>query len=214
MSVGRVRRQSASQWLSVLLTTIALGWALVPGQAHGLWANTAIAAAIGVLAALSSAGELLRAQRSPSTCSVLRGVLAGVVMALATHALYPMAVSLLPAIGSEAEVLYSRLDGPPGRFAALPIVALVVAAEELVWRGIAYSWLEQRLGRALAVLCATVIYALPQLASGSWLLPVLALGCGAIWTLQRALSGTLLLPYATHLTWSLLVMVLFPLAPA
>ena len=45
------------------------------------------------------------------------------------------------------------------------------------------------------------------------MLMLLAASCGAIWTWQRAATGGLAAGLLTHLTWSLLVLVLFPLVP-
>lgn len=193
------------------LTTLALSLALWPGSPLGLWMGTLIAATIGGGAALCYARGELAAMLEPTWRVVLNGILAGTALAVLTHALYPLAETLWPAVSVEARVLYERLDSPPGVQAALPIVALVVLAEELVWRGLAYGWLERRLGLRTALFASSLIYAVPQLASGSWLLPALAIGCGFIWTAQRAVSGNLALPIITHLTWDLLIMSAFPL---
>jgi membrane protease YdiL (CAAX protease family) len=56
-----------------------------------------------------------------------------------------------------------------------------------------------------------MLYALPQAGSGSWLLMAVALGCGALWTLQREWTHGLLVPTITHLGWSLCLFVLVPL---
>jgi hypothetical protein len=211
MSTGVASRPATSATLVVATTTAALMLALSPGSRLGLWAGTSVAGAVGLGAAMWHAlpglAELLR----PTLRSAGLGVLGGAVMALLTHLLYPLAVAMIPDVADQALVLYHRLDSPPGRVAAIPIVLLVVMAEELVWRGIAYAQLRRHLGRPAAVAVATLIYAVPQLASGTWLLPALALTCGAVWTTQRAVSGNLVVPLLTHFTWNLLVMVAFPL---
>jgi hypothetical protein len=211
MSTQVASRPPGTAALVVATTTAALMLALSPGSRLGLWAGTGVAGAVGLSAAMWHAlpglAELLR----PTPRSVGLGVLGGVLMALLTHLLYPLAASWVPDVADQALVLYHRLDSPPGRVAALPIVLLVVLAEELVWRGIAYAQLRRRLGRPAAVVAATFVYAVPQLASGTWLLPVLAVTCGAMWTTQRDISGNLVVPLLTHFTWNVLVMVAFPL---
>lgn len=211
---GRVARVAAGWRVPtvVALTTLALLLALWPGSPIGLWPGTLIAGAIGMAAALASSRAELAPLLRPTVPAVLGGLLAGGVMAGLTHATYRLAVLALPAVSVEAASLYQRLDNPPGMHAVLPVVALVVVAEELVWRGLAYGWLVRRVGARTALLAASLLYALPQLSSGSWLLPVLGFCCGIIWTAQRASSGNLVLPTVTHLTWDVLVLSAFPLA--
>jgi membrane protease YdiL (CAAX protease family) len=87
---------------------------------------------------------------------------------------------------------------------------LVVAAEELVWRGLAIDLFSKSLGRSGAVLLASLVYVLPQIAFRSPLLVIVALSCGLVWGGLRVRTGGLLAPLVAHLTWDLLVFVLFP----
>lgn len=203
--------QAVGQGATVAVLILSLLFSLRPAAPVGVWVGTGLAAMLGLSGTLLTARRELIPLLRPTATKVGIGLLSGVVMAIATHLIYPLAVTLWPAIAPEAADLYGRLDAPPGKRMALPIMAAVVVAEELVFRGLAYGQLRKRFSRPLAIAVAVLLYAVPQLASGSWLLPMLAIGCGLIWTWQRAHHGNLVVPTVTHLTWDLLAMVLVPL---
>lgn len=209
--ISRGSRFADPQRVTVAGVTLALLLALWPATPLGMWLGTGLAAAIGLLAGFGLARDSLLPLLRPTPSSLALGTFTGALMAAVTHLVYPVAVQFVPAIEPAALALYARLDGPPGKLAALPIVLAVVVAEELVFRGLAYDQLRARFGPAVSVALAVALYTVPQLASGSWLLPLLAIGCGAIWTLLRHWTGGLVIPVLTHLVWDLAVMVAFPL---
>jgi membrane protease YdiL (CAAX protease family) len=53
-------------------------------------------------------------------------------------------------------------------------------------------------------------YAAAQLGSGSWIVMLLAIVCGTIWTLQRHFTRSLLAPLLAHLIWTPVVILLHP----
>jgi membrane protease YdiL (CAAX protease family) len=193
------------------VTTLALFLSLLPGSIVGLWPGMAAAGVLGVGAAWWASRAQAPMRWRPTRRDIAFGVLGGVAMVCATHLSYAPAIEAVPALAHEARLLYARLDEPPGRWSAVPLIVLVVIAEELVWRGVAYPHVERRFGRLAAVAIVTITYGIPQLGSGSWLLVLLALACGFVWTLQRAATGRVAAPLLTHLTWTVSVMLLFPL---
>jgi membrane protease YdiL (CAAX protease family) len=175
-----------------------------------IWICTGSAAVISIL--------LLRRLSSPPSLqenddpvrSGIAGVLVGLVMSMATWVLYPISVDFVPAIGVEVPKLYGLLRQFPGPVWAFPVLVLVVAAEELVWRGLAIDLFSKSFGASGAVLFASLVYVLPQIAFRSPLLVVVALACGLVWGALRVRTHGLLAPLIAHLTWDLLVFVLFP----
>ncbi|MFW5921140.1 MAG: CPBP family intramembrane glutamic endopeptidase, partial [Polyangiales bacterium] len=95
---------------------------------------------------------------------------------------------------------------------ALPILVVVILAEELVFRGALMDLLSERMGGTATVLVASVLYLLPQLGVGSWLLMLVAFGCGLAWSALRQWTGTLVAPTVAHLIWDFVVFVLLPVA--
>jgi hypothetical protein len=97
-------------------------------------------------------------------------------------------------------------------FGSLAVVAVITAvngvAEELYFRGALYAGV----GRRSAVLVTTVVYALVTAAAGIALLVFAAALVGLVVGLQRRVTGGILGPIVTHLTWSLGMLFLLPVA--
>ncbi len=96
------------------------------------------------------------------------------------------------------------------RLGSLPVVAVITAfngiSEELYFRGALYA----AVGRRHAVLVTTVVYALTTVGSGIPLLVLAAGLLGLLTGLQRRVTGGILGPVITHLTWSLGMLFLLP----
>jgi len=203
---GPTRVESTVLALCIAAFCLAMGLR----EVLNIWIGTGSAAVISIL--------LLRRLSSPPSLqasddlvrSGMTGLLVGLVMSIATWGLYPISVDFVPAIGVEVPKLYGLLRQFPGPVWAFPVLVLVVAAEELVWRGLAIDLFSKSLGRSGAVLLASLVYVLPQIAFRSPLLVIVALSCGLVWGGLRVRTGGLLAPLVAHLTWDLLVFVLFP----
>ena len=175
-----------------------------------IWIGTGSAAVISILLLHRvSSPPSLQANEDPVR-SGIAGLLVGLVMSMATWALYPISIDFVPAIGVEVPKLYGLLRQFPGPVWAFPVLVLVVAAEELVWRGLAIDLFSKSFGASGAVLFASLVYVLPQIAFRSPLLVIVALLCGLVWGALRVRTQGLVAPLVAHLTWDLLVFVLFP----
>lgn len=109
-------------------------------------------------------------------------------------------------------VLRGPVDGllDHARFGSLAVVALITAvngvAEELFFRGALFA----AVGRRHAVLVTTMLYAVVPAGSGVPLLVLAAAVVGLVVGLQRRVTGGILGPIITHLTWSLGMLFLLP----
>lgn len=96
------------------------------------------------------------------------------------------------------------------RFGSLWVVALVTVvngiAEELFFRGAVYASLDSRFNG----IGSTLLYAASTLFSGVPLLTFAALCLGLLIAAQRRVTGGVLGPIASHLTWSLGMLFLLP----
>lgn len=114
-------------------------------------------------------------------------------------------VARLPTLRGPVEALLAH-----GQVGSLPVVALVTAvnaaAEELYFRGALYA----AVGRRHAVAVTTIVYAAVTAAAGIPLLVLAAAVLGVVTALQRRVTGGVLGPTITHLTWSLGMLVLLP----
>lgn len=192
------------------LCVAAFSLAMGLREVLNIWIGTASAAVISIvlLRRLSSPPSLQ--ENDDPVRSGIAGLLVGLFMSMATWTLYPISIDFIPSIGLEVPKLYGLLRQFPGPVWACPVLALVVGAEELVWRGLAIDLFSKSLGASGAVLLASLLYVLPQIAFRSPLLVVVAVTCGLVWGALRVWTHGLTAPLVAHLTWDLLVFVLFP----
>ena len=182
--------------------------ALVAGDDGTLWWRMAAWALLTLTLLLSN--ERLRSKRLLPPNSLrdsLAGLVSAVLLISLTYLIYPTLSLHFPELALEAATLYRRLHAPPGLPYALPILVLVIVAEEMLWRG-AFFGIEGRRAFVMSVMSYTLV----QLASGSWLLVALSFALGAFWAVQRWFFRSLWPSLISHLLWSLFVFVLFPLA--
>ncbi|MFP5253710.1 MAG: type II CAAX prenyl endopeptidase Rce1 family protein [Actinomycetes bacterium] len=92
----------------------------------------------------------------------------------------------------------------------LPLIALVTVvngvAEELFFRGALYA----AVGVRHPVLVTTVVYTLTTVATGNVMLVFAAVVLGVVVGLQRRVSGGVLAPVLTHVTWSTGMLLVLP----
>jgi membrane protease YdiL (CAAX protease family) len=116
-----------------------------------------------------------------------------------------LVVAQLPSLREPVQELLDH-----ARLGSLALVAVITAvngiAEELYFRGALYA----AVGRRHAVLVTTVVYALTTVGAGIPLLVLAAAALGLLTTLQRRVTGGVLGPVITHLTWSLGMLFLLP----
>ena len=205
---------SASAYLMAALATLLFGVALHTGDRHGHLLTTSLAACLCLL------GFILISWKKRDVVlgklqlrSIGAAALAGLALALFTYATFPIVARWFPEARSEVVRLYSLLNQHAGGPFTLPLLTLVVLAEEVVWRELLFRAIRRHHGSTTTVLASSICYSLPQLAAGSWVLPLVAFGCGLAWGTQRAVSKTVSAPIVSHWVWSTLIFVLLPLVP-
>ena len=209
--MSRLSNRGLILTLGACIAAFGLGMAL--RRSFGIWLGTGSAAmlclAILVAADPSMRTRLLRGWSAPAWFA---GLVVGLGMALATWLLYPLSTRIIPGLEGEVTELYALLRQPPGPVRALPLLVLVVATEELLWRGLALDLFLRRLRPGWAILAAASLSILPQLALQSPLLPAVGFACASIWGWLRVQYNGLAAPLLAHLLWDLLVFVMFPVA--
>lgn len=136
------------------------------------------------------------------------GLVVGAVMTAGTYAAYAIVFTLAPAISGHVAGLYRVAH--PGHFAAaLACTLVVIVAEEVLWRGPCLDVLAGRKRRVVTAI-SWGTYTAVQLATGSWVVALAALVCGAIWTAERGMTRSLVAPLASHLVWATVVIHLVP----
>ncbi|MBM6403074.1 CPBP family intramembrane metalloprotease [Phycicoccus sp. CSK15P-2] len=203
------RRRRVVAVVTLLLGAGVLAWALriEPGDATFYVATFALAGVWAVGAFASGPLHLGRAHTrggSGESRAVVQSLAIG-GMLLALFLAGAVLVAQVPFLRDPVEQLLDHAS-----VGSLAVVAAVTAvngvAEELYFRGALYAGV----GRRHAVAVTTVVYALVTAASGIPLLVLAAVLVGLVVGLQRRVTGGILGPIVTHLTWSLGMLFLLP----
>jgi uncharacterized protein len=96
------------------------------------------------------------------------------------------------------------------RYASLPVLVVITLvngiAEELFFRGALFA----AIGRKHPVLVSSAVYTLATVATANLMLVFSAALLGVVLGLQRRVTGGVLAPMITHVTWSLSMLLVLP----
>lgn len=203
----RRRRVVALATLVVGSGVLAYALRIEPGDPL-FYGATLLLAAVWTVGALLSGPLHLGRARTRSGSDRARPVVQSVVLGVGLLAVFLAGSVVVARVPSLREPVQNLLDH--ARYGSLPLVALITAingvAEELYFRGAAFA----AVGRQHAVAITTVAYAVVTAFSGVPLLVLAAAILGFVTGLQRRVTGGILGPIITHLTWSLGMLLLLP----
>lgn len=195
----------------VVAVTLVMGaavnaWALrIPAGDPQFYAATALLAAVWFVGAFASGP--IRVGREPYRAG--RPTLSSVLTAAALAVLFCLGALMVARIEPLRAPVDALLDH--ATVGSLALVAVLTAvngiAEECFHRGAVYS----ALARYRPVLTSTVVYAAVTATSGIPLLVLAAALLGLVTAVQRRVTGGVLGPTITHVTWSMAM--LFALGP-
>ena len=145
----------------------------------------------------------------PTPRAIAIGLGFGVAMTALTYPVFHVVSALIPSLDAQVAGLYhgARSTTLPK---ALTWVVAIILAEELLFRGAWPAALQRFCGERAAYAISLVLYSLAQYGTGSWIVMLMALVCGTVWTAQRLWTGSLLSPLISHLIWSPTVILLYP----
>lgn len=201
------RRRRVVAALTLVVGACVLAWALriTPGDSLFYVATLALAL-VWVLGAFASGRlHLGRAHRRDggSSRAVVQSLTLGLLLAI--FLVGAVAVARVPVLREPVDRLLAH-----AAYGSLSVVAVITAvngvAEELYFRGALYA----AIGRRRAVTISTLVYTLVTAAAGIPLLVLAAALLGVVTGLQRRVTGGILGPVVTHLTWSLGMLFLLP----
>lgn len=207
---GSAPRRRTVVALTLVVGSAVLAWALriVPGDPLFYVATLALAA-VWIVGALASGplhvgrGHTRRGERESRP--VVQSLTLGVLL-LAVFLAGALLVSRAPALREPVEQLLDH-----ARFGSLAVVLAITVlngiAEELYFRGALYAALP-----GYAVVVTTLLYTLTTVTSGVPLLVLAAAVIGLVTALQRRVTGGILGPCITHVTWSTGMLLLLPSA--
>jgi uncharacterized protein len=195
----------------VLLCALIVGWVLVVGRFGEGNVYTAIgpyACAVSLLS-LALDWRCIASSLRPRLRPISIGVAVGVGMTVLTYPVFRLAALVWPELDASVQGLYQGARSASLAQAFGWTIATIVA-EELLFRGVWPHALSQRMSTKQAYVVSLTSYALAQLGTGSWVVLLMAVAMGTIWTLQRHLTGSLLSPLISHLIWTPTVILLYP----
>jgi uncharacterized protein len=146
----------------------------------------------------------------PSWRLVAMGVLSGIALyaLFCVGALLVEETPLWPRVQDVADLAKTSVPGP---LAALVIVLGTSPSEEVLWRGAVFARLTRRYRPGWRPVAATtLLYGLFVGLSGSLVLALAALVCGAVWARQRQVTGSIVPGLVSHALWSLLMFLYIP----
>jgi uncharacterized protein len=198
----------------VALVTACLGslllwisFRLEPGD-HRFYLSTAALALVWVCGSVASGPLHLgwaHTRRGQSYARPVVQSLALGVLAVGVSCVGAVAVARVPALRDPVNAVLDH-----ARFASLPLVAVLTlvngVAEELFFRGALYA----AIGRRYPVVLSTALYSLTTVGSGNGMLVLAAALLGLLVALQRRVTGGVLGPMITHITWSLSMLFVLP----
>jgi NADH dehydrogenase len=166
----------------------------------------------GAMALLGAAALGLRGVRDrvrPTLRRVGGGLAAGALLYGLTRAGIAALRVLWPAWEGYARELTAWKGGHSPAFLAATLV-LIVAAEELFWRGVVTKFFAERLGVVPGILVGALAYAAAHAGAMNPLLIGAALGCGLYWGLAAEITDDLTAPIVSHLLWDVLILFVVP----
>src|SRR4029453_13370055 len=151
-----------------------------------------------------------RTRLRPTRRLVVMGLLSGVALYL-LFVVGAVAVRETPLWPWVERVVDLPRTTAPGGLAVLVIVFATSPSEEVLWRGAVFARLTRRYGAGWRpVVLTTLAYAGFVALSGIVVLALAALICGAVWTRQRQITGSIVPGLVSHALWSLLMFLWIP----
>jgi membrane protease YdiL (CAAX protease family) len=204
------RRRRWVAGITLVVGAAVLGWALRIEAGDSLFyvATVTLACVWAVGALVSGPLHLGRAHTRTGTTdsrAVVQSLALGVLL-LGLFLAGALVVAHVPVLRNPVDELLDH-----AQVGSLALVAVITAvngiAEELYFRGALYA----AVGRRHGVLVTTLVYTLVTVPAGIPLLVLAAAILGLVVGLQRRVTGGILGPTITHLTWSLGMLFLLPL---
>jgi uncharacterized protein len=201
----RRRRITVAIVLVIGATLLGISLSVKPGQAVFYPLTLAVAATWTIGGLLSGP---LHLGYAPYRGALRRPVVTGLVIGVLAGAVFILGGLVVREIGPLHDYVNNVLAH--ARRGSLGLVTLVTlvngVAEEVFFRGGLFAAIDRRYPVAIS----TLVYAAATLATRNPMLVFAAFVLGAVLALQRRASGGILAPIITHVTWSLMMVLLLP----
>lgn len=194
--------------ITLAVGAVLLGLSLT--SPPGAWSFYPLSLALAVVWAVGAVGSgSLRLGRPRSRDGSWRPVLAPLVIGVGLAAIFIVGALIVREIPTLSTLTGAVLEhARPGLLLPVLLITMVNGiSEELFFRGALFA----AAGPRHPVLISTVIYTLTTLATGNVMLVFASLLLGLVVGRQRQISGGVLGPIITHVTWSTIMLLCLPL---
>ncbi|MAG57401.1 MAG: hypothetical protein CMJ83_14005 [Planctomycetes bacterium] len=147
----------------------------------------------------------------PHVRPLLQGVASAAVLYGLGWLTWRFLLATAPELAAQREIMLGWTAGLPTATIAI-LLPIIVAGEEIFWRGTVALPLVGRIGPWPGILAASLLFAGIHVLVGPPLLWIAALGAGAVWTWMAVKTRSLVAPFVSHLLWDLSVMFWWPYA--
>jgi membrane protease YdiL (CAAX protease family) len=197
--------------ITLVVGTALLGYGLhSPGDSAGFYGGTIGAAAVWFAGGFAAGG--VRWRPPPGAVPQRRqfAIAAGVGVALYGFLVgLDLAVREIPFLDDALDRILSDADRGP-LLAVLSVTLLNAVAEEVFFRGAAFTMVDRRSGERVAVVATTVVYVAVTAVSANVVLIAAAVLIGAATAVERRVTGAIGPTVVTHVLWSTLMVTAFP----
>ena len=210
-ALAELGARSMPSWRLAVFALVAVAALLIgPLIPATIWLRMAGLELVLTLLALALLGLDWRTLWKPTLPALAWGVGAGLVMWAGAFVVAAALGSIAPELWTGAMGLYDWTTELP-LAGALPLLVVIVAGEEFVWRGALGVGLGARLNPWLAVLASALLFTLAHLTTGPPILAIAALLGGGAWTFVAIRSRSLLASFIAHIGWDIAMLWLTPL---
>jgi membrane protease YdiL (CAAX protease family) len=204
-------RERVSGLALVVFGVVAVGSLLAgPLLIESIWLRMAALDLLLLLVALAWLRLDWMTLWRPTLASSLRGLGAGLIMWAGAFAVAALLTRVAPTLWAGADELYAWADDL-ALAPALALLIVIVAGEEIIWRGALGLGVAAKLGAWPAVLISAGAFTLAHASIGSPVLLVAAALAGAAWTYLAIRTRSLWAPFVAHLLWDVGLLWLTPL---
>ena len=200
---GRLKKTIPGFAFFGLLAFGVFGLSAVFHLASDKWMG--ITVVMGITLACTLLLDSVRSRLRPSMRHVVVGLVSGMGLYGATLGITAVLPLVWPEWELSARTLYSWKAGHSTLFLA-STCSMIVLAEELLWRGVVTRFLMERLGSGWGIVAGSIVYTFAHLATLNPLLLLAAFGCGLFWGWLYAAADNVIVPFASHLLWDVLLL--------
>ena len=195
--------------VTLVIGSVVLGFGFTqPQGSNAFYVLTIVLALVWTIGAFASGPLHLGWSHTRSGTRTARPVLQPFLLGVLAVAIFlagAVVVAQIPILRDEVNDVLNF-----ARFASLPVVAGITLingiAEELFFRGAIFA----AIGRRYAVTISTVLYCLATVATLNVMLVFSAIVLGVVVGLQRRVTGGVLGPMITHMTWGMSMLFILP----